>query len=511
MLEHFDDTHIDLIDDIQQAHISSYQRWAHTAPHFSTYINPDFTDPNNPVFTLHDEVRAMPQVFKYARFNATQIKVVSGNGVAYINQNGGYAVVLENTTLGPHNIIGLPAGTYGITSSGTDISNNYLMQVVTADVTIANGETLTFNVPTTGGLITVFTKVPAIPDITPPTIPTNLQGAALSDTTIDLIWDASTDNISVTGYRIYRDGVAIATTLGTVFRDMGLTELTQYNYTVSAYDFAGNESNQSNQVSISTLAHVNQPPTADAGMDQSVVDADNNGMETISLDGSASNDPDGTLISYVWNEAGTLIATGQMPSINLAVGVHTIVLTVTDNNGTIATDTVIISVLDPANTVHLWLEAESANPVTTPMQILTNGNASAGEYISNLNGGNSYPVAPVDGRASYTFTVPLSGNYTIWGRVIAPVNFQDSFWVKVDNGSWNIWGVTQSSNWIWDTIRNGTQTMIYPLTSGSHTLTIAYREQGTKLDKLLITNDATVPTGIGGNATNELIYLNGFE
>ena len=158
MLEHFTDTHIDLIDDIQQAHISSYQRWAHTAPHFSTYINPDFTDPNNPVFTLHDEVRAMPQVFKYARFNATQIKVVSGNGVAYINQNGGYAVVLENTTLGPHNIIGLPAGTYGITSTGTDINNNYLMQVTTADVTIATGETLTFNVPTTGGLITVFTQ-----------------------------------------------------------------------------------------------------------------------------------------------------------------------------------------------------------------------------------------------------------------------------------------------------------------------------------------------------------------
>ena len=48
-----------------------------------------------------------------------------------------------------------------------------------------------------------------IPDTQPPTVPTNLVAAVVSSTQIDLSWDASTDNMGVGGYRIYRNGIYV--------------------------------------------------------------------------------------------------------------------------------------------------------------------------------------------------------------------------------------------------------------------------------------------------------------
>jgi hypothetical protein len=88
----------------------------------------------------------------------------------------------------------------------------------------------------------------------------------------------------------------------------------------------------------------NQAPTADAGSDQSVSDTDSSGAESVTLDGSGSSDSDGTIASYVWSEDDTQIATGETPTVSLAVGVYTLTLTVTDDEGATSTDTVNVSV-----------------------------------------------------------------------------------------------------------------------------------------------------------------------
>lgn len=88
----------------------------------------------------------------------------------------------------------------------------------------------------------------------------------------------------------------------------------------------------------------NQAPVANAGADQTVTDSDGNGSETVALNGSGSSDPDGTISSYVWKEGATQIATGVTPSVSLAVGTHTLTLTVTDNAGATASDTVVVTV-----------------------------------------------------------------------------------------------------------------------------------------------------------------------
>lgn len=81
----------------------------------------------------------------------------------------------------------------------------------------------------------------------------------------------------------------------------------------------------------------NQSPIADAGSDTTVAVG-----QSVTLDGSASHDPDGTIVEYVWEElnlTGATVAT----TFN-TVGTHTITLRVTDDEGATATDTITVNV-----------------------------------------------------------------------------------------------------------------------------------------------------------------------
>ena len=89
----------------------------------------------------------------------------------------------------------------------------------------------------------------------------------------------------------------------------------------------------------------NQLPVARAGDNQTVVDSDGNGSESVQLDGSASSDPDGSIVSYAWSDNGSPLPTTQAsPLVDLSVGVHTIQLTVTDNEGGTHSDDVVVTV-----------------------------------------------------------------------------------------------------------------------------------------------------------------------
>ncbi|WP_438479251.1 hypothetical protein [Oleiharenicola lentus] len=91
-------------------------------------------------------------------------------------------------------------------------------------------------------------------DTTPPTAPGSLIGAAVSSSQINLSWNASTDNVGVTGYNVYRGGSLITTVAGLSHSDTGLTASTSYSYKVKARDAANNLSADSNTVNVSTLS-----------------------------------------------------------------------------------------------------------------------------------------------------------------------------------------------------------------------------------------------------------------
>ena len=82
----------------------------------------------------------------------------------------------------------------------------------------------------------------------------------MSSSQINLSWTASSDNVGVTGYRIYRGGTQVGTSTSTSYSDSELAASTAYSYTVAAYDAAGNLSDQSTAASATTLAATSTGP-----------------------------------------------------------------------------------------------------------------------------------------------------------------------------------------------------------------------------------------------------------
>lgn len=93
-----------------------------------------------------------------------------------------------------------------------------------------------------------------IPDTQAPSIPANLIAGYPTSSTINLNWTASTDNIGVTGYDIYANGILKATVSANSSTVQNLNSLTTYQFYVVAKDAAGNLSAQSNIATETTLA-----------------------------------------------------------------------------------------------------------------------------------------------------------------------------------------------------------------------------------------------------------------
>lgn len=103
--------------------------------------------------------------------------------------------------------------------------------------------------------------ISTLPDTTAPSTPVGLSMASNTLTSVTLAWTASTDNVGVTGYNIFRNGTKVGTSSATGYSDTGLTPGTSYSYRVSAYDAAGNTSAQSAASSFSTVADTAAPTT----------------------------------------------------------------------------------------------------------------------------------------------------------------------------------------------------------------------------------------------------------
>ncbi len=109
--------------------------------------------------------------------------------------------------------------------------------------------------------------------------------------------------------------------------------------------FASPEGNLVGQPDMMLLHYgLNRPPVADAGADQAV-SVGSGCVAPVTLDGSASSDPDDDALIYTWNGPFGEV-TGVAPVVSLALGVHAITLTVDDGNGGTSTDTMTVTVVD---------------------------------------------------------------------------------------------------------------------------------------------------------------------
>jgi hypothetical protein len=163
----------------------------------------------------------------------------------------------------------------------------------------------------------------AAADTTAPSVPTGLTANAASSTIINLSWTASTDNVAVAGYQVFRcqgasctPSVQVATSTSASFVSSGLLASTVYGYRIKAYDAAMNISGFSTAAYATTLAAPDvTPPTLSSIAAGSIVQT-------------------GVTITWVTNENsdsqvdyGTTVAYGASSVLNAAlVTSHSVVL-----------------------------------------------------------------------------------------------------------------------------------------------------------------------------------------
>ena len=93
-----------------------------------------------------------------------------------------------------------------------------------------------------GNLSNELAATPVAPDVTPPSKPLSLQALLAGTSQLALNWAAATDDVGVTGYRVYRDRALVATVSTAHYLDSGLAARSSHSYQVVALDAAGNVS-----------------------------------------------------------------------------------------------------------------------------------------------------------------------------------------------------------------------------------------------------------------------------
>jgi hypothetical protein len=151
-----------------------------------------------------------------------------------------------------------------------------------------------------------------------------------------------------------------------------------------------------------------------------------------------------------------------------------------------------------AQAQSVWLEAECGQ-VGSLWNRPADSAASNSQFVTIQSGNNSTAAAPTNtaGHINYPINVTTAGTYRLFARVLGPTADDDSFWVRMDGGTWVMWNNWWINAWTWRQFPN-----TFTLTAGSHTLTIAYREDGARLDKLNLTTSTAAPTGTGSAAGN---------
>lgn len=143
-------------------------------------------------------------------------------------------------------------------------------------------------------------------DVEAPSIPTNLNFSNVSYTSLTLNWTASTDNVAVTGYNIFKDNVFLATTSNLAYNVTGLSTNTTYNFKVQAKDAAGNLSGFSTVVSPTTLTD-GEAPTNPTNLTSSNVSSTG-----LTLNWSAATDNVGVTAYDIFKDDVYLISTANV-------------------------------------------------------------------------------------------------------------------------------------------------------------------------------------------------------
>lgn len=172
-----------------------------------------------------------------------------------------------------------------------------------------------------------------------PSAPGNLHDVEKTVSSISLEWDESTDNLGVSGYDVYRNGLRIGTSSKPAFTDTGLKSDTEYTYYIIAFDSVGNRSDSSNVFTEKTNIDEN-PPTEPQYLQ---IWSKNN--SSVSLMWSKSSD-DGSVEYYAVYRNGNkigIVLTTEYTDMNLEPGNYTYTVKAVDNVGNYSLDSNLVA------------------------------------------------------------------------------------------------------------------------------------------------------------------------
>ncbi|MFV1995119.1 MAG: Ig-like domain-containing protein, partial [Verrucomicrobiales bacterium] len=311
---------------------------------------------------------------------------------------------------------------------------------------------------------------------------------------VTLAWDANPEP-DIAGYRVsygtqsatYTETIDVGNVLTATIPNLG-AGITYY-FVLTAYNTANLESAPSAEV-VSNPDPPNQLPSvnltspasgspftapAAIALSASATDSDGNITKVEFYQGLTKIGEDTTApYTYTWSGA--------------APGTYSLSARGFDDSGDWSTSTAVtITVIEapPASGGgQILLEAESAT-LTAPMTIGTDPQASGGSYVYA-------PTAGGGGTVTLDITAPITADYYVWCRVLAPDSSRESFFVTMDSGNEKTFkaGAPYSSQWRWSRInRKSGEARAYFLTAGVHTITFRVRDADTGLDRVIISSD----------------------
>jgi subtilisin family serine protease/chitodextrinase len=287
-------------------------------------------------------------------------------------------------------------------------------------------------------------------DTEAPTAPTNLSSSNITETSVDLSWDASSDNVGVDHYTVFQDGSSIGTTSNTSYSVSGLTAATTYTFTVKAEDAAGNISAASNALDVTTNSSQDtEAPTAPTNLSSSNItetsvdlswdaSSDNVGVDhyTVFQDGSSIGTTSNTSYSVTGLTAATTYTfTVKAEDAAGNVSAASNALDVTTNDGSVS-----YCSSQGNNSSYEWIEQVDIGSFSN-----SSGAAGYSDFTGqtiNLSAGASVSVTLTPGFSGSTY----NEYWKIWIDYNGDGDFTDSGELAFDAGSMSSSAVSGTIN-----------------------------------------------------------------
>jgi len=192
-----------------------------------------------------------------------------------------------------------------------------------------------------------------------------------------------------------------------------------------------------------TITVLSQPanvlPVADAGDDQTVVDNDDNGFETVTLDGSGSYDTDGTIVSYEWTYNSGVIGNTETFDYDFNIGTHNVELNLTDDRGGFDLDMIQITVNEKPPIQEIWSDDFGTNDFSK-WTYYPNGGSGwkviSEQAVSERSHSKIYKTLDLSGYESVNVSFRKSLANTLEGNDYLECWIYKTYWNKIRLARW---------------------------------------------------------------------------